>query len=163
VRIRIGETGAGRATLSPDGASVVVTGASVPGSITNGLVARILLAAPTTTTTLPAGCTAAPSVAGAGCRIARIADEVAAAVPAGKVQRRLLRVLRGAGERIQAAEPLDGRALRRALRKAAARMRRAGRLLLSKAATRVIDDADRTALVTTTADVMSELEALLGP
>src|SRR4030095_179972 len=71
LRIRIGETGAGRAILSPDAASVVVTGVAVPGSMANGLVARVLLAAPTTTTTLPAGCTAAPSVAGGARRIGR--------------------------------------------------------------------------------------------
>ena len=162
LRIRIGDTGAGRAILSPDAASVVVTGVAVPGSVANGLVARVLLAAPTTTTTLPAGCTAAPSVAGAACRIGRIADGVGTAVPSGKVQRRLLRVLRAADERMAAAETLNGRPLRRTLRKAAARMRRVGRLLLSKAATRAIDDAERTGLVTITSDVTNELEALVG-
>lgn len=162
VRIRIGTSGAGQARLSPDATSVVVTGTSATSSITNGLVARILLAAPTTTTTLPAGCVAAPSVAGARCRTARIADEVAAAVPAGKLQRRLLRVLRGVGERLETAEPLHDRPLRRALRKAAARMRRAGRLLVSKAATRAIDDAERTAIAATIAAITSELGTLVG-
>jgi hypothetical protein len=163
VRIRIGSTGAGRARLSPDAASVVVTGASTPpSSMTNGLVARILLAAPTTTTTLPAHCMPAPSVAGAGCRIAGIVDEVAAVVAEGKLQRRLLRVLRGAGDRVEAAEPLHGRPFRRALRKAAAGMRRAGRLLGSKGATRAIDDAERAALSATMTAVTSELDALVG-
>lgn len=162
VRIRIGSTSAARARLSPDAASVIVTGGSVPSSMSNGLVARILLAAPTTSTTLPPQCMPAPSVAGAGCRIAGIVDEVAAVVPAGKLQRRLLRVLRGAGDRIAAAEPLHGRPFRRALRKAAAGMRRAGRLLGSKAATRAIDGAERAALAPTMTAVTSELEALVG-
>jgi hypothetical protein len=71
-------------------------------------------------------------------------------------------LLRAADERMAAAETLDGRPLRRTLRKAAARMRRVGRLLLSKAATRAIDDAERTGLVTITSDVSDELEALVG-
>jgi len=41
-------------------------------------------------------------------------------------------------------------------------MRRVGRLLLSKAATRAIDHAERTGLVIITSDVTDELEALVG-
>jgi hypothetical protein len=92
VRLSPGDEATGaRLALSPEGQSVVVTGTATTGTVLSGLVTRILLTEvtpTTTTTTLPGGCSPAPSIAGARCRVAALGADVTAGVPAGKLQRR---------------------------------------------------------------------------
>jgi uncharacterized delta-60 repeat protein len=163
-RFRVGTMFAASAAISPDGQSLVFVGSSFTGSIDSGVVGRVLLAdLPTTSTTLPGGCGAVGSIPGARCRVARIAGEAASVIPSSKIKQRVLRAVGRAGDRLQAAETLTGRALRRALQRALAGLRGVSRLLVSKAAERAVSGEQRAALVADAIVVTSEIQALIAP
>jgi uncharacterized delta-60 repeat protein len=163
-RFRVGDMFAASAVISSDGRSLVFVGSSRTGSIQSGVIGRVLLAdLPTTSTTLPGGCGAVGSVAGARCRVARIADEAASVIPSGKLKQRVLRAVGRAEDRLEAAEKLAGRGLRRSLQRALAGLRGVSRLLVSKAAERALSGEQRAALVADAIVVTSEVQTLIEP
>jgi uncharacterized delta-60 repeat protein len=164
VRLQIESTTTGsKGALNPDGNSLVVVGVASTESVAYGLVARVLLTeVTTTTTTLPASCAAVPSIVGARCRLTLLASAVDGEVPEGKLRKRLARALARGDTRLAAAEGLEGRPLRRNLRKALAQIRRVRRLFGSKAAVRTLAEDRRAALTTETDALASELDTLLA-
>ena len=162
-RFRVGNMFAASASISPDGQSLVFVGRTVADSLESGVVGRILLAdQPTTSTTLPGGCPAVGSIAGARCRVARIADQASSAISSAKLRQRVVRAAGRAADRLAAAETLSGRALRRSLRRALAGLRGVSRLLVSKAAERSLGGEQRAALVADAIVVRSEIQAIIG-
>src|SRR5262249_26793927 len=102
------DTSPSRVALTPDGGALVVAGYTVAGSVTSGLVERVLLVqSSTTTTTLPGGCAPPASIAGARCRIGLLASAVSASVPLGRLQTRLAKIVARAGERLDGADGLS--------------------------------------------------------
>lgn len=159
-RLMVGSVTSGaQGVLSPDAQSLVVTGRLDGSTIDTGIVARVLL---TETTTNPGGCAAAPSIPGAHCRVTELGGLVDAGVPDGKLRKRLDKSIARAGDRLGAAETLTGRALRKSIRKALARLRGVRHVLGSGAATRKIPP-DQRAVLTADADALvSEVETLLA-
>jgi hypothetical protein len=135
------------------------------GTVVDSLVTRVLLEPlPTTTTstTLPGGCAAGPSLAGARCRVALLAGALQSAVPSATLAGRLRRTLEGAANRSASAEGISGRALRKRLRKARARLQRLRVLLDGRAAVRGIGTDQRAALLADADALVAETGALLG-
>jgi uncharacterized delta-60 repeat protein len=162
VRLSYGtRTSANRLLLSPDGESVVVTGSTFDddADLGRGFATRILLVPRTTTTTLPGGCAAAPSLAGARCRLALLGTAIAA-VPPGKLASKLAALVQQADGRLTAAASATGKALRKKLKKATKPLRGLGRRLVSKAAENGIGAEQRADLSARTDALVAELQAL---
>jgi uncharacterized delta-60 repeat protein len=165
-RFDVGEAaGAGHAVIVPAGDALLVTGASQSGSVTNGVLARVLLAesSPTTTTTLvPGGCETAPSIVGARCRIGELATMIANGAPDGRLKTRTSKALARAQARLDGAEALSGRKRRTRLKKALALVRRVSRQLDSRLAGRTLADGLRADLLARSDAIVAELVSLLG-
>jgi uncharacterized delta-60 repeat protein len=162
VRLSYGaETYANRVRLSPDAESVVVTGATFDeAGDGRGFATRILLVPRTTTTTLPGNCAAAPSLAGARCRLGLLGTAIAAAVPPGKLSIGLGGLVAGTDGRLEAAGQASGMAVRRKLKRALKPLRALRGRLASKAARTGIAEAQRADLIAQTDTLASEVQAL---
>jgi uncharacterized delta-60 repeat protein len=156
---------AGGAALSADARAVLIGGSTTGDGEVHTLTARVLLEPlPTTTTstTLPGGCAAGPSLAGARCRVALLAGALQGAAPSAKLAGRLGRTLDGAANRLASAEGSSGRTLRKRLRKARARLQLLRTQLDGQAAVRGIAADQRAALAAETDALVAETAALLA-
>ena len=148
------------AALAPDGNSLLLAGAE--GSTNRGVVGRILLTEPTTTTTLPPGCSTEPSLASALCRLGELSASVDALVPAGRLHDRLRASIERSTARAAASAGLSGGARRKSLKKAMAALTRFGNQLGSKKARRTLSPDTTGALGDQASQVATILAAVRG-
>jgi hypothetical protein len=105
-------------TIAPDGNTLVVVGQMRQPVGGRGVVARIQLTTPTTTTTtLPDPCAPADSLADALCRLRGLGDLVTAMTPPGTLRDKLIGTASKAETRLQESATLEGRPRKKKLKK----------------------------------------------
>jgi hypothetical protein len=120
-----------------------------------------VLPSTTTTTTLPGGCSVGATFASITCRLDAFATDVQAGVPAGILQKKVLRLAGKAGTQLQpAAAAGNARKAKRALRKASRTLGRLVARLGSRNAQQTVDAALLAQLVARASTLQADIETL---
>jgi hypothetical protein len=120
-----------------------------------------VLPSTTTTTTLPGGCSVGATFASITCRLDAFAADVQAGVPAGILQKKVLRLAGKASTQLQAAATAgNARRAKRALGKASRTLGRLVARLGSRNAQQTVDAALLAQLVTRASTLQADIETL---
>ena len=147
-------------TIAPDGNTAIATG-EMRQAMGRGVVARILLTAPpTTTTTLPDPCGPAGSLTSALCALDQLSVAVTNGVPAGRLHDRLAGSIATSRASAEATAGQKGRARRKSFKRALAALKRLQAQLKTKKARRAVAEDARAALAGQASQVTATLTAL---
>jgi uncharacterized delta-60 repeat protein len=120
------------ATIAPDGNTLLATGQMRQAVGGRGVVARIMLATPTTTSTLPDSCAPSDSLAAALCQLEALNSAIAAGVPPGRLRDRLSGLVAKSSSFATASGQQTGRLRRKSLKRALSALNRLQRQLRTK-------------------------------